>query len=111
MEYEENTRTCQVNWTLVSSRESVIHPLPGESWPAGFGGNGGSNCRVEATGFPVAPLSEPDRRISHPALRMISQSPSVSCGPKAALSSGLLCLAHSPTSVFNRSRNQIAPYA
>ena len=57
-------------------------------------------AHVGTTGCPVAPLSEPDRRISHPALWMIFHIANINCGSEAAGTLGRLCLAHSPASDF-----------
>ena len=62
--------------------------------------------RVGVTGYPVTPLSEPDWRISHPALWMLFQNANNACASEAA---GRLCFIHSPTSDFRRPLNQTKP--
>ena len=87
-------------WPLTRS----LAPSDGERVPGGR--VRGPRGRVGMTGYTVTPLSEPDERNSHPALRTISQSANVNCGSEAAGRVGMLCLTHSPTSDFRCSLNQ-----
>ena len=61
-----------------------LAPSDGERVPEGRVRGPWDGGRVGMTGYTVTPLSEPDERNSHPALRTISQSANVNCGSEAA---------------------------
>ena len=65
-------------------------------------------CRVGMADCPATPLSEPDWRISHPALWTISQNAKLICEPEAA---GRWCFNHWPSSEFRQPMNHAKPYA
>ena len=64
--------------------------------------------RVGMADCPATPLSEPDWRISHPALWTIFQNAKLICEPEAA---GRWCFNHWPSSEFRRPMNHAKPYA
>jgi len=88
----------------------VNHPWRRQLLGAGRGVRFGvGDCRVGMTGYTVTPLSEPDRRISHPALWMLFQNTNVSCGSEAAGRTGRLCFTHSPISDLRWFPNHAKP--